>query len=219
MMEVVTKFDFKIASEPWEFTQIHNLNYRTFVEEIPQHPSSNHKILTDQFHDENVYIICVNNKKLHGMIAVRDNRPFSLDHKLTNLDSYLPTAKSICELRLLSIAHNHRNGRIIQGLMLELGKYCEAKKYDLAIMSGTVRQQKLYKHIGFEPFGPLVGTKQAQYQPMYLTRNAYTKLKNRTHVFSKEPLQTSFNSTPLNLSADPVEQSNEVQFPCTTKPI
>jgi len=26
---------YKIASEEWEFEQIHRLNYRTFVEEIP----------------------------------------------------------------------------------------------------------------------------------------------------------------------------------------
>ena len=29
---------YRIAREPWEFEQIHRLNYRTFVEEIPQHP-------------------------------------------------------------------------------------------------------------------------------------------------------------------------------------
>jgi hypothetical protein len=31
---------YKIASEPWEFEQIHRLNYRTFVEEIPLHVSN-----------------------------------------------------------------------------------------------------------------------------------------------------------------------------------
>ena len=27
----------KVATEEWEFELIHQLNYRTFVEEIPQH--------------------------------------------------------------------------------------------------------------------------------------------------------------------------------------
>ena len=31
---------FKFASEDWEFELIHRLNYRTFVEEIPQHQAS-----------------------------------------------------------------------------------------------------------------------------------------------------------------------------------
>ena len=29
----------RIAAEPWEFDAIHRLNYQTFVEEIPQHPT------------------------------------------------------------------------------------------------------------------------------------------------------------------------------------
>ena len=31
---------FKSATEDWEFEQIHRLNYKTFVEEIPQHHAS-----------------------------------------------------------------------------------------------------------------------------------------------------------------------------------
>ena len=31
---------FKFATEDWEFEQIHRLNYKTFVEEIPQHEAS-----------------------------------------------------------------------------------------------------------------------------------------------------------------------------------
>ena len=31
---------FKVATDDWEFEQIHRLNYRTFVEEIPQHPAN-----------------------------------------------------------------------------------------------------------------------------------------------------------------------------------
>ena len=36
---------YKIASSPEEFEQIHQLNYRTFVEEIPQHKPNNEKKL------------------------------------------------------------------------------------------------------------------------------------------------------------------------------
>ena len=43
-----------------------------------------------------------------------------------------------------------------------------ASGYDLAIISGTTRQEKLYKHLGFIPFGPLVGSDEARFQPMYI---------------------------------------------------
>src|SRR5216110_563252 len=90
---------FKFAAEDWEFEQIHRLNYKTFVEEIPQHLPSANQRLVDKFHAENTYLICLSGRRLAGMLAARGNRPFSLDQKLENLDSYLPPGRKICEIR------------------------------------------------------------------------------------------------------------------------
>ncbi len=40
---------FKVASEKWEFEQIHELNYQTFVDEIPQHQENEQGRLVDKF--------------------------------------------------------------------------------------------------------------------------------------------------------------------------
>ena len=172
-MSQVQTTEFKIATEGWEFEQIHKLNYQTFVEEIPQHPRESSKRLVDQFHRDNTYIVCVRGRRVLGMISIKDKRPFSLDQKLKNLDSYLPPSYSSCELRLLSVQANHRGGRILKGLLKTLEKYCIERGYDLAIISGLEEQQKLYRHLGFVPFGPLVGTRRAKYQPMYLTLETF----------------------------------------------
>lgn len=166
---------FRIATEPEEFEQIFQLNYRTFVEEIPQHQPNTDLRLVDKFHDQNTYIVCLREQRVVGMIAVRSERPFSLDAKLENLDAYLPKGRSVCEVRLLSVDPNYRKGPIFRGLLKELVEYCLAKGYDSAIISGTVRQQRLYRHMGFVPFGPLVGTADALYQPMYLSVEAFSK--------------------------------------------
>jgi hypothetical protein len=177
---------FKIACESWEFEKIHRLNYKTFVEEIPQHPASPDKILVDKFHSENTYLICLHGDRLLGMVAVRDKRPFSLDSKLDNLDAYLPAHHSLCEIRLLAVEKDRRGPRVFQGIMLMLAKYGDALGYDLAVMSGTVRQLKLYGQLGFVSFGPLVGTLHAQYQPMYLTLNAYQELIENSKTFRRK---------------------------------
>jgi hypothetical protein len=176
---------FKIATEDLEFEQIHRLNYRTFVEEIPQHPSNPEGRLVDHFHHENTYLIGLQGDKLQGMIAVRDRRPFSLDYKLPNLDAYLPSYRSICEFRLLAVERNRRHSLIFQGIVSMLAQYCDEHGYDLAVMSGTVRQLQLYRHLGFVPFGPLVGTSEAKFQPLYLTRDAYELLKGKVKLFSR----------------------------------
>ena len=163
------EFIFKIASEPWEFEQIHRLNYRTFVEEIPQHIENEVGILVDKFHEENTYVIALSGDRLAGMVAVRGNRPFSLDSKLDNLDDYLPPNLSVCEIRLLAIESDFRTGPVFRGLIETGAKYGLSQGYDLAVISGTVRQARLYRHLGFVPFGPQVGTAEALYQPMYWT--------------------------------------------------
>src|SRR5438876_7051589 len=164
---------FKIASEESEFEQVFRLNYKTFVEEIPQHTPNPQKRLLHHFHHQNAYLIALDADQLIGMMAVRDQRPFSLDEKLGNIDRYLPPGRKICEIRLLSVLPSHRNGMVFQGLLKLLLEYGKSQRYNLAIISGTVRQQKLYKHLGFVPFGPLVGPPQAQFQPMYLTLETF----------------------------------------------
>jgi len=107
-----TSLTFKIATEPWEFEQIHTLNYRTFVEEIPQHQPNPDQALVDPFHAENTYVICLHGRRLLGMVSVRDRRPFSLDKKLENLDDYLPPHRSVCEFRLLAVLAQQA-GRVV----------------------------------------------------------------------------------------------------------
>jgi N-acyl amino acid synthase FeeM len=166
-------YKFKIASETEEFEQIHRLNFRTFVEEIHQHPANPDGRLVDKFHEENTYVICLHDRRVVGMLSVRANRPFSLDAKLENLDSYLPQGRSICEFRLLSVAPDHRNGTVFVGLLRKMAEYCFGRRYDLAVISGTVRQLRLYRHVGFVPFGHLVGAPGPLFQPMYLTKEAF----------------------------------------------
>jgi aspartate aminotransferase-like enzyme len=174
---------FKIADDQSEFEQIHRLNYQAFVVEIPQHPPNAEGLLVDRFHADNIYVICKGGDEVLGMIAIREKRPFSLDQKLEGLESYLPEHKAVCELRLLAVSKDSRNSRVFQGLLVRVCAYCEGRGYDLAIMSGTTRQLKLYRQLGFEPFGPFVGSGEALFQPMYLTLSAYKGLKSRSKTF------------------------------------
>lgn len=175
---------FKIADTTQEFEQIFRLNYKTFVEEIPQHEKNEELRLVDKFHSENTYLICRDGDRLLGMLAVRDKRPFSLDLKLENLDSYLPPHASLCEIRLLAVVPDRRRTRVFAGLILMLAGYCDECGYDLGIMSGTTQQLKMYRHLGFASFGPLVGKEGAYYQPMYLTLDSYRKLRATARIFT-----------------------------------
>ena len=167
-----TPLTFKIASEDWEFDQVHRLNYDTFVEEIPQHDPNSDRVLVDPFHAVNTYFLCLQGRDLVGMVSINDQRPFSLDRKLEKLsltlEELLPGDSSVCEIRLLAVIKEKRSGRVMQGLLTMLARHCIDHEFDIAIISGTVTQQRFYQRLGFLPFGPLVGTTEAQFQPMYI---------------------------------------------------
>jgi GNAT superfamily N-acetyltransferase len=170
------------------------LNYRTFVEEIPQHPPNAERRLVDRFHAENTYAICLDGKELVGMVAGRCTRPFSLDQKLPDLDCHLPPHRKVVEVRLLAVEPRYRKRIVFARLAGLLARHFRALGCDLAIISGTVRELGLYGHLGFRPFGPQVGDAQAHYQPMYLTLADY--LEHAAHLEaargeSRSPSQAS----------------------------
>jgi aspartate aminotransferase-like enzyme len=207
-MNTKTPLVFKFATEDWEFELIHRLNYKTFVEEIPQHHASATARLVDKFHAENTYLICLSGRRLAGMLAVRGHRPFSLDQKLEKLDSFLPANRTVCEIRLLAVEKKFRGAQVLQGILALLWQHGVEKGYDLAIISGTTRQFKLYQHLGFVPFGPLVGSGEAQFQPMYVTLETF-------EVTAREFLRSSpsraFHPSAVNFLPGPVAVRREVR--------
>lgn len=213
-------FTLKVASEEWEFEQIHRLNYRTFVEEIPQHAPNPDGRLVDRFHAQNIYIIALHARTLAGMLALRYQRPFSLDAKVPHLDQYLPPGRRPVEVRLLAVRPEFRKTTLFVALFERAVRQCIDDGFDLAVISGTTRQLKLYRHLRFVPFGPLVGSAGALYQPMYLTCEAFAETLERSaalaDVFARKPVSPP---RPLNLLPGPVLTSPEVDAAFAAPPI
>lgn len=215
----MSTLQFKVATEASEFEQIHRLNYRTFVQEIPQHTDNQSGMLVDKFHDENVYIICLNQKVLYGMVALRSKRPFSLDSKLEKLDSLIPPHTSACEIRLLAIAQGHRNGKIVRGLFSLIAEYCELHHHDIVLISGTIRQLKLYHHLGFKDFGPLVGNADALYQPMYREVKTFRQFAASTRSLSVIPNPVMRKNNGISFMPGPVKLHPHVRRALQEEPL
>ncbi|MBJ8054641.1 aminotransferase class V-fold PLP-dependent enzyme [Bacillus cereus] len=200
---------YKIADQAWEFESINKLNYKTFVEEIPQHEETKERFRIDRFHEENTYLICLDGEKLVGMVAVRGKRPFSLDNKISNLDLYLQKhGENVYEIRLLSVEREYRNGRALLGLIRFLHRYLLLNGYELALISATTRELPLYEQMGFKPFHALVGTEEAAFQPMYVTPTMFEE-SSVGGIMTKE-----FTFLP-----GPVDIEENVQKAFSAKPI
>jgi aspartate aminotransferase-like enzyme len=208
-------YTIKMARTKEELEGIFQLNYDTFVEEIPQHNENKEKKLIDKFHDENDYVICKLDDEVIGMMALRDIRPFSLDVKLGKIEDHLEVAfLKPCEIRLLSVKHKFRNGRVFASITGALIRYCLYKGYDIAFISGTTRQSKLYRHLGFESFAHLVGRDNALFQPMYLTKEMFFKKENlkslsNIHSFLPGPVKIDEKMQSIFLSQPAWHRSEE----------
>ncbi|WP_324730342.1 aminotransferase class V-fold PLP-dependent enzyme [Lysinibacillus fusiformis] len=165
----------KIAQTNKEYEAIARLNYETFVEEIPQHEPNMQRLKVDRFHEQNTYIVVYKKTELIGMVAFRDQRPFSIDEKIGKVEQFLPQAvcDKICEIRLLAVKKIYRTGRVLLKLTQALNTFAYEKGYTAAVISGTTREEKLYKQMGFQQFAPAVGATDAQFLPMVLTRDVF----------------------------------------------
>jgi acyl-phosphate glycerol 3-phosphate acyltransferase len=215
----VPAIEIKIAKEDWEFEAIHRLNHQTFVREIPQHVPTFDGRLVDRFHAENTYVIAVQGRRLVGMMAIRGRRPFSLDAKIPDLDQHIPTGCRPVEVRLLAVEPAFRHTAVFTQLFSDAARHCLSAGFDIAVISATTRQLKLYRHLGFMPFGSLVGTADALYQPMFLTLERFAQTVEKSSQLRSRLGQGARLPCALNLLPGPVLTTQKVDAAFASPPI
>src|SRR5207244_4509886 len=99
----VGRYVFKRADNQREFEQIHRLNYRTFVGEIPQHADNGAGYLVDKFHTKNAYLIVLKGDRVVGMLSIHDQPPFSIAERLSDPSILTRDGTRPLEIRLLAV--------------------------------------------------------------------------------------------------------------------
>ncbi len=163
----VGSFVFKRATTEEELEQLHALNYRTFVREIPQHEADGSGRLVDKFHHKNVYFIAKRRGKIVAMIAVHGEAPFSVSSKLED-PTLLEAYGRPLEARLLAIEPGQRNGPIFAGLNWVMIDYAMRHGYSHLLISGFQDRLSLYERLGFRAFAPAKQSGDAWFVPMVL---------------------------------------------------
>lgn len=165
----VGRYIFKRADADHEFEAIHRLNYRTFVEEIPQHPASGSGLLIDKFHDKNLYFIALRDGRLVGMVSAHAQPPFSIAARLKDPSILDRPGHRPMEVRLLAIEPGERNSAVVVGLLYTFYEYARDHGYTDLYISGVVQRVGLYQRLGFKPLGQAVQCGAASFVPMQVT--------------------------------------------------
>lgn len=167
----IGRYVFKRAETRHEFEQIHCLNWKTFVSEIPQHPDpgTGSGQLVDKFHDKSAYFIVVWNDRVVGMVSSHDQPPFSVAERLSDPQILQRPGTRPLEVRLLAIEPDKRNSTVFFGLLWSLYEHAQAGGYTHLYISGVNERVPLYRRLGFESLGPAVPCGGATFVPMVLT--------------------------------------------------
>jgi N-acyl-L-homoserine lactone synthetase len=161
-------YRFKRAESPEEFEAIHRLNYRTFVQEIPQHADPGNTLLIDKFHEKNVYFIALRGDRVVGMVSLHDQPPFSVASRLPDAALLEAPETRPLEVRLLAVETAERNGAVFLGLSQVIFEYAQANHYTHLFISGLEERERLYRRLGFQALGPAVASGEAWFVPMVL---------------------------------------------------
>jgi aspartate aminotransferase-like enzyme len=165
----VGQYLFKWAEAVAEFEQVHRLNYRTFVGEIPQYPDPGTGQLVDKFHHKNRYLIAVKEGKVVGMVSAHDEPPFSVTERLSDPGLIQRPGMNPLEVRLLAIEPTERNTSMFLGLVWSLYVHAQETGHTHIIISGVASRAKMYERLGFVSLGPAVASGGASFVPMMLT--------------------------------------------------
>jgi len=177
---------FKRAETTEEFEQIHRLNYRTFVTEIPQHYDTGDGRLVDKFHAKNTYFIALRRDQVVGMISIHDQPPFSVADRLPDPSILTRPGSRPIEVRLLAVAPEQRKSTVMMGLVCQFYEYARAQGYTHAYISGFLDRLPLYRQFGFEPLGPAVRSGETSFVPMGSTISQLVRVnEQRVDMWNK----------------------------------
>jgi aspartate aminotransferase-like enzyme/predicted N-acetyltransferase YhbS len=161
------RYSFKPAQTSEEYAQVHRLNYKTFVRELPQHSDPGTEQLVDKFHDRNTYYVAIYEGRVVGMISGHDEAPFSVADKMTDKRHLTLLGPRPFEVRLLAVEPEHRHRYVVTGLMWAIFSFAEKSGYSHLLISGVADKTGMYEKLGFLPLGPAVKSGEVFYTPMW----------------------------------------------------
>ncbi len=139
-MFTLGRYEFKRAARASELEQIHRLNHRTFVEEIPQHAPGDGRQLIDKFHAKNVYFVALEAGRVVGMVSCHDQPPFSVADRLADDAPLRAAGRRPLEIRLLAVEADRRHSLVFGGLLWSLYEYIVERGYTHLFISGVVER-------------------------------------------------------------------------------
>lgn len=159
---------FKLATSAAEFEEIHRFNHKIFAEELGQYQTNESGELVDRFHELNHYFVAKSGETVIGMISFNCTAPFSIEKRLSDPSRILTACPAPCEVRMLAITENGRNGIVLAGLFWQVFAEARRRGRSHLLISGIVDRAEMYHSLGFRDLGLAMPAGDTSYIPMVM---------------------------------------------------
>ncbi len=168
--------------------QIYRLRHDIYACELGQHAVNGDGRLSDALDEFNVYLVADCAGEIAGFISItppEDGR-FSVDKYVHRADFAPLRDGQFHEVRLLTVAPNHRGREIAFALMYAAFRWVEAHDGDRVVAIGRREILDLYLHVGLERLGCEIQSGAVTYELLAATlRQFHTRLKDFSSLLQR----------------------------------
>ncbi len=172
---------------------IYLLRHAVYAEELHQHAATQNGRLSDSLDAFNEYIIAKIDDELVGLISITPPGfgRYSIDKYLDRKDVDVSFDEGLYEMRILTLAKEHRGTRLAAALMYAAGRWAEEKGGTHLVALGRVEVLNLYLKHGFKPLGRQIQAGAVTFELLSASVPELRAAAERRHSFYQK-LETEF---------------------------
>jgi histidinol-phosphate/aromatic aminotransferase/cobyric acid decarboxylase-like protein/GNAT superfamily N-acetyltransferase len=139
-------------AEPSDRPAICKMRHQVYAEELEQHETTHDHMLTDSLDSFNEYIIAKIDGELVGFVSVTPPGfgKYSIDKYIARDALHLSFDEGLYEVRILTVARQHRGSRLASILMYAAGRWVEERNGKHIVVMGRVDVLSIYLKHGFK---------------------------------------------------------------------
>lgn len=131
------------------------MRHEVYARELRQHPENAEERLSDSLDRDNVYVVVTIGEELAGFVSITPprNGVYSIDKYLRRDEIPFPLDQRTYEIRILTVAPEHRGGMAAALLMYGALRWVEAHGGSRIIAIGRREVRQIYLKAGLQSFG------------------------------------------------------------------
>jgi histidinol-phosphate/aromatic aminotransferase/cobyric acid decarboxylase-like protein/GNAT superfamily N-acetyltransferase len=163
--------------------RIYEMRHDVYAAELGQHKTNSEGMLTDSLDAFNQYIVAHIGGDLAGFISITPPgfASYSIDKYAARSELPIQFDNELYEVRLLTVAGEHRGSRLAEALMYAAFRWVENQNGKRIIAIGRTEVLSIYRKCGFRPLHHAIHCGLVHFELLETSIEALRKLAERSH--------------------------------------